>query len=222
MLVAKPRLPITPTHRVRPSDWSFLKNSATFWFFEVGVIFQGLGFFLPQLYIPSYVASAGFPSYAGPLALSLYNVLATFSSILVGTLSDRYDVTTVILMGSVGSAIACFVFWGLASSQAMFYLFVLLWGLFAGGFSTTWSGSAVAVRKAGSQNIDVSSVMSLFAAGKGIGSIVSGPMSQSLLQKGAIPHSGFVYGTKYGSLVLFTGAAVIMGAFGSIARLRRR
>ena len=195
---------------MRPTDWSFLK-STSFWFFEAGVIFQGLGFFLPQLWIPSFAASFGFPSYAGPLALSLYNVLAIAGSILTGMLCDRFHVTTTILIATLGSAVACFVFWGLSSSQPMFYFFVLVWGLFAGGYSTTWSGCAVALRRSGFQNLDTSSVVSLLAAGKGIGSIVSGPMSESLLHLGPLGNARFVYGTSYGNLVVFTGVATMLG-----------
>ncbi|KAF2149437.1 MFS monocarboxylate transporter [Myriangium duriaei CBS 260.36] len=220
LLVSKPRLPVTPANRVRPTDWSFLK-STSFWFFEAGVIFQGLGFFLPQLWIPSFAASFGFPSYAGPLALSLYNVFAIAGSILTGMLVDRLHVTTAIAIATLGSAVASFVLWGLGTSQPMFYIFTLAWGLFAGGYSTTWSGCAVALRRSGFQNLDTPSVVSLFAAGKGIGSIVSGPLSESLLHLGPIGDARFVYGTSYGNLVVFTGVAAVLGGTACAGRMFR-
>lgn len=204
-------MPPSPANRVRPVDWSFLKTT-TFWVYEAGVIFQGLGFFLPLLYLPSCAKSFGFPSYAGPLAVALYCTLGSLSSVLIGFLCDRYHVTTAILIATLGSTVATFVFWGLASSEPMFYLFAISWGLFAGGYSTTWSGCANSLRQSGFQNLDFSSVLSLMAAGKGIGAIVSGPLSSRLLALGPLPNdSAFVYGTEYGNLVIFTGIAALMG-----------
>jgi hypothetical protein len=49
-------------------------------------------------------------------------------------------------------------------------------------------------------------VLAVLAAGRGIGSVLSGPLSQALV--GSMPWKGEAfgaYGTGYGPLILFTG-----------------
>ena len=55
--------------------------------------------------------------------------------------------------------------------------------------------------------------MSLLIGGKGIGAVVSGPLSSALIQ--APPWRGKAigaYGSSYGALVLFTGITSVFGA----------
>ena len=57
--------------------------------------------------------------------------------------------------------------------------------------------------------------MAFFAAGKGIGAVVSGPLSEKLLEiddwKG---HLGGAFGTGYGGLVVWSGIALFLGGTG--------
>ena len=62
-------------------------------------------------------------------------------------------------------------------------------------------------------------LMGTWAAGRGIGSVVSGPLSGKLLElglwKGA---SKYAYGTEYGILIVFIGFTAIFGGLGVIVR----
>ena len=90
-------------------------------------------------------------------------------------LVDRYHVSTAIAIVTCGQIIATFVFWGLTSSQPMLYVFALVWGLFGGGFASTWSGYAPAMKQSHpSTHVDIGLVLSLMAAGRGIGAVISG------------------------------------------------
>ena len=53
---------------------------------------------------------------------------------------------------------------------------------------------------------DLGSIIGLLSAGRGIGNVVCGPLSELLLQD-AKQHSNpkFAYNSSYGSLVVFTG-----------------
>ena len=56
-------------------------------------------------------------------------------------------------------------------------------------------------------------VFGLLAGGRGVGNVVSGPLSVVLVEKGWIEGSrkrGWGYGTEYGWLVLFTGATALL------------
>lgn len=56
----------------------------------------------------------------------------------------------------------------------------------------------------------------LLAGGRGIGSVISGPLSSALMQQGSITgqENGEIgYTTDYGALILFTGVTAIFGGW---------
>jgi len=93
----------------------------------------GLGFFLPTLWLPSFVRALDMPSFVGPLGLALYNLFVCIGAVIHGALVDRYHATTAMLVSTVGQMVAIFVFWGLTNNQAMVYVFAMIYGVFAGG-----------------------------------------------------------------------------------------
>lgn len=204
----KPRLPRTSTAALRPLNLSFMRRTP-FWFFSAGNLAQSIAYFLPQLWLPSFAREAGFPPIAGPLALCLLNVAACFGYLSQGLIVDRFHATTAILIATIGSMLAVFVFWGLATSQPMLYVFVILWGLTGGGFAGNWAGCANAIRSEG-PHVDTGLVISLLCASKGVGSVISGPISESLLGVGGVGGEG-AYGGKYGVLIAFTGVCATVG-----------
>jgi predicted MFS family arabinose efflux permease len=218
----RPRLPITSASSFRPVDLSFAKHSQ-FWVFQTGNILQSLGVFLPTLYIPSFALAIGLPSFAGPLALALFNAAFAFGAVLIGTLVDRFDVTVAILACTLGQMVSIFIFWGLASSQAMLYAFALLFGCFGGAFSCTWSGCARAMqRREHNGNVDVSVVVALLAAGKGVGAVISGPLSERLLALDAWEgRARFAYGSGYGLVLVFTGVSATLGGTAWVGKVLR-
>lgn len=220
LFFVKGRLPISASSALRPKDLTFLKR-APFWFFEIGTIAQSLGYFLPALWIPSFAIAIGLPLFAGALALALYNLAYCLGSILIGYLVDHFHVTTAILVSTIGQMISVFVFWGLTDSQPMLYIFAMLFGSFGGGFSATWAGSAAAMqrREPSGNHVDTGTAIALLAAGKGIGAVISGPLSTKLLELGWHGHAKFAYGTSYGVLVVFTGVSAVLGGTACIGRL---
>lgn len=104
-------------------------------------------------------------------------------------------------------------------SQAMLYIFAILWGIFGGGFNATWPGCAREMRRLEpTGNVNTGIVIGMMAAGKGIGGVVSGPLSEKLLSINWHSHAGFAYGTPYSSLITCCG---IIAAFGGAACLGR-
>lgn len=212
----KNRLPISSSNTLRPIDLSFMKH-APFWFFEVGNIMASMSYFLPQLWIPSFAISQDLPSFSGPLALSLLNVAACGGYLIQGTLVDRFHVTVAILVATVGSAVAIFLFWGLAASQPMLYVFAIVWGLSGGGFAGNWSGCAKAMRQSAT-HLDTGLVISLMCTGKGIASLVSGPISEKILSATQWHNGEFAYGTQYGGIIIFAGITAMLGGTACIGR----
>ncbi|KAL8820163.1 MAG: hypothetical protein Q9223_001553 [Gallowayella weberi] len=213
----RPRLPLAQTSLQRHLDLGFLRTSA-FWVPQSCNIVQGLGYFIPNIYMPTYAKSQGMTGTEGTLMLALVNMGVVFGAIWAGALTDRMHVSSVMALSSIGAALAVFVFWGLAVSLPMLCIFSLLYGLTAGGFSAVYSGIVQSVKREYT-TADSGMVFGFLAAGRGIGAVASGPLSEALLHlqswKG---EARFGYGTGYGSLMVFTGITAAAGGTSWIAR----
>lgn len=189
---------------------------------QLGNIIQGFGYFLPTTYLPSYSTSvAGLSNTTGTLLLALFNATSVVGGIVIGSLCDRFAVTNVMLLSSVGSALSVFLFWGLSTSTSSSYpraaiglltLFSITYGFFAGGFSSTWSGVLTQIKRE-RPSLETGLVFGLLAGGRGIGNVISGPLSTALIEKGSVGGSDTGYGTEYGALILFTGITAFLGAW---------
>ena len=213
----KHRLPVTPTTHTRRLHWGFLRTS-TFWVLQTGNILESLGFFIPNIYLPSYARSLGLTSVSGTVTVSLFNTTSVFSQVILGFLSDRLHITTVILISTVGATISVFLLWGFSTSLPLLCIFSLVYGLFAGGFTSTYTGSIKEVIRA-DDRAEQGLVFGLLAAGRGIGSVVSGPLSEALLSERPWVGEGLLgYGTGYGALIGFTGISAMLGGTSWVGR----
>jgi MFS family permease len=214
----KPRLPIAQTASMRPFDFRFLWNR-TFLIFQLGNILEALGFFLPSIYLPTYASrTLGVSNLVASLTVILVNLASVFGCIIMGTLVDRYHATTCIFISTVGSTIAVFLIWGFSLTLAPLYIFCVVYGMFAGSFSSTWPAIMKEVQKE-TNAVEPTIVFAFLAAGRGIGNVVSGPLSEKLLQglawRGV---AGGAYGSGYGTLIVFTGVTAFLGGLSVLAR----
>ncbi|KAK4612147.1 hypothetical protein CLAFUW4_12769 [Fulvia fulva] len=102
LFFVKPRLPVSAASALRPQYLSFVKHRP-FWIFQLGNIAQSLGVFLPPIWMPSFALLIGLPSHAGPLSVALY-------TIYLGWVAGRYHISQAILISTIGSLVAVFVF----------------------------------------------------------------------------------------------------------------
>ncbi|KAJ5816209.1 hypothetical protein N7447_008442 [Penicillium robsamsonii] len=229
----KPRVPISPSTSARRLDLSFLKQT-TFWMLQIGNIIQSFGYFLPTTFLPSFsTRTVGLSQNTGTMLVSLFNATAVIGGIALGVLCDRFSVTNIMLLSSVGSALSVLLFWGMVSSSssessqtaiALLTIFSITYGFFAGGFSSTWSGVITQIKRdSSSPSLDTGLIFGLLAGGRGIGNVISGPLSTVLLQSGSLGDSSDLrgntgYETQYGTLILFTGITAFLGAWSWIWR----
>jgi cyanate permease len=207
----RPRLHTTSVPRATRYGLGFLRTT-TFWLLQVGLIMESLGYFIPSIYLPTFARSLGLSSSMGTLLVALVNAASVLSTILMGMLIDRFDVTTVILLSTVGTVLSVFLFWGFSDALPLLIVFSVLYGFFAGGFVSTNAGVIKAI-KALDETTDVGILIACLSAGRGIGAVVSGPLSEALLN--AKPWQGkasFGYGSGYGGLIVFTGSSAALGA----------
>ena len=213
----KPRIPLSLTSRHRRFDFAFLRTS-TFWILQAGNILESLGFFIPNIYLPTYARTLGLSSVAGTVIIALYNTTSVFGQVILGSLIDKLHVTTVILISTLGATASVFLFWGLAVSLPLLCIFALVYGLFAGGFTSTWTGVIKEVQMK-ANGAEAGMVFGLLSAGRGVGSVVTGALSEGLLRDGGLNGGAKLgYRTVYGPLIIFTGISAALGGVSWVGR----
>lgn len=210
----KGRLPASQRTTAQRVDLSFFKDPL-FWVLAGSNLSQSLGYYVPSLYLPTFASDLGLSGSIGALFLAAHNLATVFGQLGCGYLVDRLNniFILVITTGAVAS-VATFILWGFAQSLAPLMVFSLLYGFFAGAYCVFWPrfGSMV--------SDDPQTVYSLMAFGKGIGNIVIGPISESLLEK---PFATTRYGRgKFGPLIIFLGGFMLLSSLGVVGWLSRR
>ncbi|KAH6974995.1 monocarboxylate transporter [Ilyonectria sp. MPI-CAGE-AT-0026] len=203
----KGRLPIASHSSSPGTDWSFVR-APLFWVYSASNIMQGMGYFFPSLYVPSYAASLGLSSVEGALLLALMSVSQVAGQLTFGLLSDRKVSLNVLTTASTAiSAAAVLALWGFARSLPLLVMFVLLYGFFGAGYVAMWARMVTAVS---SDPTTAPFIFSLFCFGKGIGNVLAGPISGNLLAQTV---STETYGLgRYTGIVFFTGASMVLSA----------
>jgi MFS family permease len=192
----------------RPISLSFL-TSRVFLSFQLGNILESLGFFLPSIYLPSYARALHLPPTTCSLLLAFLNGSSIAGAIVMGHLCDLFPVTFIIALSTLSASLSVFLLWGLSSSLPSLLLFASLYGLSAGGFSAIWTGMMRAVQRA-DPLATLATLMGLFSAGRGIGAVLSGPLSELLLAAEPLRGAPAAYASPYGPLILFTGVSALL------------
>ncbi|RHZ60768.1 hypothetical protein CDV55_103831 [Aspergillus turcosus] len=220
MTFHKPRVPIRHSH-LRQLSLRFLRNKV-YLIYQLGNTMQALGFWIPSIFLTSYARTLGASDFLASLTVTLFNLMTVFGCIFTGYLADRHHVTKCILLSSAGAVISVFLLWGLATHIVTLYIFCIVYGFFAGGYSSSWSALSHEVQKS-ERSAHVSMVFAFLETGRGVGNVVSGPLSEALLKLGGWKGApGFgAYGTEYGVLVVLTGVTAFLGGFASMARMFR-
>lgn len=198
------------------TDWSFCKKPL-FWIYSMSNLLMGMGYFFPSMYLPSYASSLGLGVTKGALLLALMSIAQVAGQFTFGYLSDKnLSVNTLMAVSTSVAAIATLSAWGLARSLLPLIFFTLLYGFFGAGYTAMWARMVTAVSKEPSAS---QAMFGLFCFGKGIGNILAGPISASLL-RGSEDTGGYGNG-GYKAVVIFTGACLLLSA-GSLGTIYLR
>ncbi|KAK0116216.1 hypothetical protein ONS95_013243 [Cadophora gregata] len=214
----RPRIPVSrnPTSQ-RYVGLGFLK-SPSFWLLQVGLVIESVGCFIPSLYLPTFASSLGHSRAVGTMLVALLNASGVGATVIMGMLCDRFHVTTIILLCSVGATISVFLFWGLSTALPLLIVFAIVYGFFAGGFVSTNAGVMKLV-KGEDPTVDMGLLIGIISAARGVGAVAAGPLSEALLKgeswKGRV---GLGYGSGYGELIVFTGVTAWFGGVGFLGR----
>lgn len=194
-------------------------KSPFFWTLQLFNTIQALGYFLPTNYLPTIAESLGLGRTLGSLTILCVNLTGIFGCIAVGALVDRFDVTLVLLGQGLLSCIAVFIALGFTTSVAPLFVFSLLYGLTAAAYSTSWGGIIRELQKK-HENTDANVVFGMLALGRGVGSIISGPLSETLVDESKSLHEAAVsaYGSEYGNIIIFSGCTAFAGGLAWFVR----
>ena len=213
MLLMKNRLPSSSRHAVPRTDTAFVK-SPQFWIITLSNLFQGMAYYIPSLYLPTFAGLLGLSPRVGALLLAAHNMASTLGQVGFGHLTDRAgNIYLLLFVATFVSSISSFLIWGLAHSLAPLLVFALVFGFFGSSYIVFWPSFARMFSE------DPQTVYSLMAFGKGIGNVVTGPVTSSLL-KGPVS-SGYGMG-KYQPVVIYMGTMFLASSLGVVAWPLRR
>jgi predicted MFS family arabinose efflux permease len=213
----------TATPRGRNIPWQFLRHQ-TFWIYSIATLLQSAGYGIPQTYLTEYARNVSLLSPTlSTLLITLINIPGICSSTFFGYLSDnahfRLSASTVTAISALSSAIATFLFWGMAEGggTSLLVVFAITFGFFASGYSATWGGVMIEMeRDAAGRNeaVDSGVLYGLLNGARGIGYVGGGIISVPLIKAGSMAEMGkFGYGTTYGPLIVFTGLSLALGGW---------
>ncbi|TAQ87516.1 hypothetical protein B7494_g4177 [Chlorociboria aeruginascens] len=208
----RPRVPPSNTLAPKPS-YSFLKTRTAI-FLSLSNICQSLAYFLPSVYLPTYITTLSPPlsSLSGTLFVALLNTSSVVGCIVLGHLSDTFHISLIISLSAITSALAVLLLWGLSPSLSGLVIFVLIYGTMAGGYSSLWAGMLKEIQKVDA-HAGMGASMGVFAAGRGVGAISSGGVAELLLRKDAAGVVGRGPGFRggYRDVIIFTGVSMLSG-----------
>ncbi|KAI1409063.1 MFS general substrate transporter [Hypoxylon sp. FL1857] len=203
----KARLPASERAALGRTDWAFLKKPL-FWIYGCAILAQGLGFFFPVVFLPSFAATIDIPPIGGALLVALMSIAQVLGQFAFGYISDKkFPVSFLAIICCIAAAVASLTFWGLAKSMAFLVIFSLVYGFFGFGFGTM----RVAMGRAVSDDPStVLSTYSIFVFLQGIGNVIVGPVSAALISPSS-ERERFAAG-KYEGVVLLTSSSSVLAA----------
>jgi len=193
------------------AGYGFVKMPS-FWVLQAAIAMQGLGYFIPSLYLPDYARATGLSVLESSAIISVLNMSGVPGVIFMSMLCDRMSARSVIALSAGGSTIAVFLFWGLSSSATSLPLlmtFAIVYGFFAGGFTSTFAAVAKETQSLAPEgSASTGNLFALISMARGVGNIASGPLSEALLRGQSINMGGLGLESYYSPLVLFTGVTM--------------
>ncbi|KAJ7256829.1 major facilitator superfamily domain-containing protein [Mycena haematopus] len=221
----KGRLPQTRVRIQGPAprgarDWMKHKS---FWIFLAVNTLQGLAYFVPIIYLPTFANDLDLSTPNSALTLAMLNAASVVGRLSMGYLSDKFNPWILALVTLFTTSVATFILWGVLShSFGGLLAFGIAYGSIAGGWSSLWTGF---VRPIANDDPALSTMLyGYLLLSRGIGNIVSTPISAKLLVYTGQPHNdtisdstGFDVGDgRFERMIIYVGTC-FAGAAGVAA-----
>jgi len=103
------------------------------------VFLQGLGFFIPNIFIPEFAKIMGISSQASSGVLGLISLSQIAGQLWQGWMSDRVNVYIPASISAFYCAIGAFFLWGWAKGIGWLIPFAIMWGFFSASYSVLYT-----------------------------------------------------------------------------------
>ncbi|KAK7462382.1 hypothetical protein VKT23_007981 [Stygiomarasmius scandens] len=176
---------------LRERIWTTLKDQVSWWVSQPAFLIlllantvQAFGYFMPIIWLPTFASSLDLSKTNSSLVLALLNAGSVVGRLGLGFLSDKLDPWVLALGTLVSTTLSVFILWGVCSfNLGGLIAFGLVYGVFAGGWSTMWTGFIKKSVNGGLGQDDPNLTSTLFGylmLSRGIGNIFSTPISTVL------------------------------------------
>lgn len=196
-----------------------------FYFFLISTFLQGVAFFIPNIFLPTYSSLLALPPIAGDGILAVTACAQVTGQILLGHFSDRVTIHLPSHLSALISGLGVIFVWGPTngssslSSLVRLLGFSAVWGAFAGSYSVLWTRVASVLA-----NEDQANTMRIYgwlSAIRGVANVLAGPVSGWLIS-GEVELGQWGLG-MFKPLIVFTGVCLLASAFvGLVGWLRDR
>ena len=183
-----------------------LLRQPLFYFYSASNFLQGIGYYLPSIFLPLYASTLGLESLYGALLIVLLSLGQLAGQLTFGQLADHhFSANLLLITSSSTSGLAVLVLWGLSKAFWSIAFFSVLFGFFASGWSATWARMGMNLSLEPSAQL---MTFGLFCAQRGIGNVISGPISGAL--QGQIVDLGSFGLGMFESIIGLTGGCMLL------------
>ncbi|CAO3628439.1 unnamed protein product [Cunninghamella blakesleeana] len=191
-------------------DFKFL-STKKFLILGLAVLFQGLGYFIPNLFIQPYALSIGVSEHNSVNLVSILNAMYIVSQLLIGHISDRFGYSTAITLSSTVAALTTFFLWGFAGNNySLLLAYTILYPIFGSGFTSCLPSMIYDVAESDHRQFIM--INGAFMVIRGAGNLVGNPLGSTLLSNASSVATG------YHEMTYFVGSAMIASAIFSTLR----
>ncbi|KAK0805968.1 hypothetical protein LTR02_003317 [Friedmanniomyces endolithicus] len=146
------------------------------------VFVQGLGFFIPNIYISSFAEGLGLSTSAGSGLLALVSLAQVLGQLGQGLVSDRVNIYIPLSISALIPGLGALLLWGPAKGLAYLAPFAITWGLFSASYSVLYTRMCSFLTDTiddGTDDHDNVSMLlyGFFSFERGVSNVFSGPIS---------------------------------------------
>lgn len=201
------RLPVSCAAQRPRADWSFVRKPL-FYFYASATVVQGLGFYIPPVFISSYSIAVGISSTQAAGLLAIMAASQTLGQFSFGWLSDKkLHVSLLASICAVMASIATATCWGLGKSLPVLIIYSMIYGFFAFGFG---SMRVAMTRAISTEQSSMLTLYSFFVFLQGIGNVLVGPITAGLMS--AAVNLADYGASKYKESIIFVASSWMLGA----------
>ncbi|KAK5015091.1 hypothetical protein LTR60_003041, partial [Cryomyces antarcticus] len=222
VFMIKPRLsssPSSPHASAQPTRTTSRRGAARtelvgnvqLYFFALAIFLQGLGFFIPNIFLPSFASSLSLSHALGSTLLALNSLAQVCGQIGFGYVSDKANIYIPTSASTLLSGLAIVFLWGPAKDFWRLSAFATLWGFFSGSYSVLYTRICTYLAEDPDAAV---TLYGIFSFERGIANILEGPLSAWLL--GADENIERYALQKYQGLVVFTSVMMFASAIAGV------